>query len=186
MNPTFNGRIVRFLGLTTCAIGLLVTTSMARAEGWYAGVGVGTFDYDIVDESDNGAKVFVGYGFHPNFGVELTYADLGEGEVKQAGVGSASVEAAGYGLSAVGILPVNPNFSVFGKVGYFSWDVDAKATLTGIFSASGDDSGSDVFYGVGAQYDFNRNFGARFEWELYDLDEFEEVTAMSISAVFKF
>ncbi len=66
------------------AAALGVASSSAFAQG-YVGGSIGQSDADLdragtisCDNKDTGFKVFGGYMFHPNFGIELAYADLGK------------------------------------------------------------------------------------------------------------
>ncbi len=168
----------------------------ANAE-WYVGASGGAtkvkdapssseFDADLaalgltarssVDDTDTGWKLFGGYNFSPNFAVEGSYADLGELSIKSrvtspvAATVNTSWEAKTWTLSVVGILPLGYNFDVFGKVGMHYWDADLSATATSgasAASASDDDNGTDLMYGIGADYNFTNNFALRVEWELY-------------------
>ena len=129
-----------------------------------------------VDDTDTGWKLFAGYRFNRNFAVEGSYADLGEATVDStvtapsAGTVSATWDAKTWALAAVGILPLANNFELFGKVGGHYWDseLSVKATSGGAAAAdSNDDNGIDMLYGVGASYNFTRNFALRAEWEVY-------------------
>ncbi|MCK7513561.1 MAG: hypothetical protein MZV70_62425 [Desulfobacterales bacterium] len=51
-------------------------------------------------------------------------------------------------LSAVGFLPVGP-VDLFARVGAINWDADLTAPGLGI---NGSDDGTDLTYGVGAQF----------------------------------
>jgi hypothetical protein len=55
----------------------------------------------------------------------------------------------------------------------------------GTVTLSGDDDGTDFFYGIGEKYDFMENFGARMEWERYDIDG-DDVDLISGSLVYTF
>ena len=138
------------------------------------------------DDNDTGWKLFAGYQFHRNWAVEGTYYDLGKfnafGRVTgTATPASVSAHLKGWGLAAVGILPLQQNVSLFGKLGGF-WS-DSKATATaGPFAAATDDSSSEWLAGIGATYNFTRNIGVRAEAEWIGSDS----ALYSIGIQFKF
>jgi OOP family OmpA-OmpF porin len=137
---------------------------------WYVGAGVGQSNADDsvtirsqsvkVDDTDTAWKVFGGYRFNPNFGLELGWVDLG----KLAGNNAVDYELKGATLEAVGTIPLADNFDVFAKIGGFSWDSDASGAI------SKSDSGTDTTGGVGVGYHVNDRFGVRLEWERFDSD----------------
>jgi OmpA-OmpF porin, OOP family len=198
--------------------GIFFTTSIAissitQAQGWYAGVGFGQTkinDFnslcgDILsllppgstcssDDKDTGWKILAGNQFNQNAAVEFGYIDLGRGTMSLSGPGvggTANWEATGLNLSLVGTLPVNNEFGVLGRIGIFRWDLDFNVSGIG-GSASGSASGTDLTYGVGVKYDFNKTTGMRAEWEKFkDVgDENEtgqgDIDLLSLSLVFRF
>src|SRR3990172_7235075 len=96
----------------------LVAASQASAQGFYIGgrVGQSSFDDDnaipdlitsgTVDDKDTGFKIFGGYQFNRNFGVELAWVDLGKasysGTFFGAPVTGGTVKTSGLNISAVG------------------------------------------------------------------------------------
>lgn len=146
----------------------------ASAPGAYIGGGIGkstmldadtTFLGVTTDNTDSAVKLFWGFMFNPNFGIELDYIDFG------SFLGSSPSETwspTGFNFSMVGVVPVPSqysNFSLFGKVGANSWNVDDSVpSLGGTLSTSG----TDLSYGVGAQLDFNPNVSANVQWERFN------------------
>ena len=94
--------------------------------------------------------------------------------------GSGSVESDGIQFAGVGIIPVNPQFDVFGKLGFFMWDVSASGP-----GGTADDDGTDLMFGVGAAWKFSPQLAARAEWERFDLDG-DDVDFLSIGLQFNF
>ena len=181
------------LGLSAlAALGLMAGTA-AQADtqpGFYAGAGIGTttvgdddFDGSGIDDSDTGFKVFGGYNFNENFGVEVSYFDFGEASAELSG-DSVSVGVSGLSASAVGRLPVSEMFSLYGKLGFASYDVDVKFNIAGFGSGSGSESDSDMIYGVGGALSFGGNFEARLEYEALNVDG--DASMLSISGLFRF
>lgn len=145
----------------------LIAGAAAHAEGLSIGGSLGSSRYkgDAIgglstDRSDTGGKLYGGYAFTPNFGLELGYASLGK-------FSSAAGEAKARGtyLDAVGTFPLGHQFSLLGRVGAFGGRFENT-------SVGGTDSGTNVKFGAGVQYDFDKNLGVRGEWERYRFDSF--------------
>jgi OOP family OmpA-OmpF porin len=162
--------------------GLIATSQALAQKGWYIGgsAGASRIDDDIamgglitsgtVDGSTTGFKIFGGYQFFDNFALDLALVDLGKakysGTFFNTPVTGGTVDIWGLNISAVGILPVSESFSVFGKVGVFAWEADAKDTTGGIpFSTS--ETGADFSFGLGMSYSFTKHWSVRFEWERF-------------------
>jgi OOP family OmpA-OmpF porin len=180
------------LGLTALAALALMAATAAQADtqpGFYAGAGIGSTkvgddDLSGVDDSDTGFKIFGGYTFTENWGVEVSYFDFGEASVS-AGNSSASVGVTGLSASAVGRLPVNDMFAVYGKLGFASYDVDLDFNnVPGFGSGHLSDSDSDLIYGVGGALSFGGNFEARLEYEALNVDG--DASMISVSGLFRF
>ena len=88
-------------------------------------------------------------------------------------------------------LAIDDNFGVFGKLGFFRWDLESRATVGGD-SGSLDDDGTDFTFGIGARYSLNENFAIRAEWELFnelgdeDTTGESDVNLLSAGVVFSF
>jgi OOP family OmpA-OmpF porin len=180
------------LGLTALAALALMAATAAQADtqpGFYAGAGIGSTkvgddNLSGVDDSDTGFKIFGGYTFTENWGVEVSYFDFGEASVS-AGNSSASVGVTGLSASAVGRLPVNDMFAVYGKLGFASYDVDLDFNnVPGFGSGHLSDSDSDLIYGVGGALSFGGNFEARLEYEALNVDG--DASMISVSGLFRF
>ncbi|MGA7984912.1 MAG: outer membrane beta-barrel protein, partial [Burkholderiales bacterium] len=130
------------------------------------------------DDTDTATKIFGGYQFNKNLAVEVGYADLGKATASIPGV-SAEWKTTTWDILAVGILPINQQFSVLGKIGMASWSLDASLTALGVGSATQSASGTDVTYAVGVQYDFNDKVGLRAEWQTYSNIGDENTTGQS-------
>jgi OOP family OmpA-OmpF porin len=176
------------LGLALCAGSAF---AQAGLSGLYVtgGIGQGKAKFDTSDFSDEPGfersfddkdmtwNIGVGYRFHRNIAVELGYANLGEYQVSYTGTGATAgdfarddYEVTAWKLAAVGLLPVVQQLSVIGKLGIAATKVDDEFTAS---SAGVPESGgakktrTQLFWGVGAQYDFTRNVGLRLEYENY-------------------
>ena len=135
--------------------------------GWYGGLDVGsshlsginTDGLDSFDKSDTAFDVNLGYRLNRNFAVEGAYTDLGKFHFSSAAVGDGDVKPTAYSLAAVGILPLQSSFSLYGKAGI-------AHTQTKALDAS--DTKDGLLAGAGVMYDFNRNVYAKAGWDHFD------------------
>lgn len=132
-----------------------------------------------VDQKDTGKKIFVGYLVNPNFAVEGMYVDFGKSTLSlSASKGTkhsqenADFKATGFGVSALGIIPIGDVFSMFGKIGILR----STAKASGSYDSNLDDpqwsesessSQTKPFFGIGAQVAINKTVGVRLEHERF-------------------
>lgn len=191
------------LGITAIAAPAAIAADMAAGDaGWYAGLSAGRADYKdgcdtsgtgfvgSCDDDDTGWKLYGGYQFTKNWGLEFGWVDFGEISAKGTILGipaTAKAEVDGWTLSGVGTLPFADNFSGFAKLGIIRAKVDMKGTIGGV-SGSADDTSTEWAAGLGVKYDFTNNVSLRAEWERFnDLGDLEsDIDLLSIGVVFKF
>jgi OOP family OmpA-OmpF porin len=134
-----------------------------------------------LDDSDTGFGLAGGYQVNENFAAELAYVDLGDISYSANGTVTDGIDtfAAGLGIdqstsgpvfSILGIVPIGERFTVFGRLGIALMSVDADATVS-IDDVSATDSvstdRSNLMYGIGGEFSFNRRFGVRLGWDRY-------------------
>ena len=145
----------------TFSVGALAQGAMSGA---YVGLDVGKSDFG--DEDDTGFKLFGGYQFHRNIAAEVGYSML---------LDKGPVEVTALEVVAVGSFPIANQLSLLGKLGLANVDVETPF---------GSEDKTELTYGIGVQYDFNRNLGARVQWQRYDTDE--AIDLFTIGVVYKF
>jgi hypothetical protein len=131
-----------------------MTSPLQRSFWSYAGVTVGTVNYDYdcrgagfaCDKEANALKVFAGGRLNNFLGLDVGFLNLSEGQV-----GGGETSARGLNLSLLAGVPLGTNSSVFGKLGG-TW---ARTKVTG--NAPGFTSGTDN--SVGPAYGFGAYFG---------------------------
>jgi len=157
----------------------IVVSSAAMAQGksadqgFYAGARIGQSKVDIdctgasCEDTDTAFGIFGGYKINRNFAVEAGYTDFGKVNATVA-VPAATLEVKSNAFEVVGVgaLPLNQQFSVYGKLGFYRGEAKASATL-GAFSGSQKETNTDLTLGVGVQYNFNPQLGVRGEWQRY-------------------
>ena len=158
---------------------LVVPLSHAQdTNNFYVGAGIGHADQkdscdDIAgscDDTDTGWKLFVGYKFNSYVSAEGGYIDFGESDADDVVLGipvSAEAEVDGFFLTGIASWPLYDKFNIFGKIGVLFWDVDVDASGGGT-TVSDDETGTDIMFGLGAEYIFTNKISARVEWEHFN------------------
>jgi OOP family OmpA-OmpF porin len=151
-------------------IAALAAPVAAQAEA-YIGANVGRAEQKVevsgisFKENDTGFKLYGGYNFNQNFGIEGGFADLGDAK-RSANNASISSKAQSIYVAATGILPLNDQFALFGKAGVATTHVKLKASAPGI-AASASDNHASPFVGVGASFALNKNVSFVAEYEYF-------------------
>lgn len=159
----------------------------AFAQGFTAGASIGYAKIEdsesglSIDANDTGFKIFGAYNFNENWGVEAGYIDFNKPSTNVLGTDLA-IEANGFDVYGVGMLPAGEDFDLFGKVGVIAWD--AKGFVDGV--ESGDDSGTDLALGIGARWKSSGAFGIRGEWEWFNISDADTVWMFSLGAELRF
>jgi OOP family OmpA-OmpF porin len=174
----------------TAALGLLAAPAFAADNGVYLGASVGqsgvSFDdsfagEDIeLDVDSTGFKAIVGWRFLDWLSVEANYVDLGSGDDRIEGI-KFETDVNGISLSAVGFLPVGP-VDLFARVGAVNWNADITAPE---FDLESSDDGTDLTYGVGAQFRV-WSLGLRAEYERFDISDADTVDMVSLGVTWTF
>jgi OOP family OmpA-OmpF porin len=109
--------------------------------------------------------------------VEGGYAWLGEFQATTqvtaptTGALNANIRVIGLYIDAVGMLPVGDRFAVFAKVGVLGSETRTFRSTSGtVTSGSNTNASTDqanLSYGLGVQYDLEKNVTLRFVWERY-------------------
>ena len=176
---------------------LFFALSVGSAPAWsqdtglYAGFGFGQSKVRNLcdgtlncDDKDTALNIFAGYQVNRNFGVEVGYADLGKFSGSVPGF-SVTGEVTGFELSGVGTIPIDQKFALYGKLGFFMWDVDVRGTIGG-FGFSGSDDGTDPTLAIGARYSFTRNVAMQVQWQRYfDVGD-SDIDVIGLGVLFRF
>lgn len=179
-------------GVVLLVAALLLMSAESKADsGFYVGGSVGTagVEFDtgdpvnpvIFDEDDFAWKAFAGYNFDLpilNLGIEAGYVDMGG---PSADLGGIAFELDSDGFDAFGVVGVDLGpIGVFAKAGVISWD--AELTIDGVTTT---DDGSDPAYGIGAKIGLG-SFALRVEYELFDIEDTEDIAMISAGLVWTF
>jgi OOP family OmpA-OmpF porin len=126
------------------------------------------------DDNDNAYRVFLGYQFNRNVGLEASFFNLGRfnyhATTSPAGSLDGQTKIQGGGLDVVGALPLSENWSLLGRVGgQFAKTRNVFSGSGAVFTSDPSPSARQFNYKVGAglQYAFGPHFLMRGEAEQY-------------------
>ncbi len=196
---TKTASIVAALGCSCAAASAFAQSSAGSPSarpGWYAAAELGSarsgFGSDnvasvlerqglggtgvTVDRTATDWSLYAGYRFTPYFSLEGGYVDLGRREfsaiVAAPGTGTISGRSHPQGLfvRAVGTLPINDAWSVFGRLGVANTRARLAASGTGS-AASFDEQTrwhADATFGFGAAWRVARNTDVLLTWDRWN------------------
>ena len=181
------------LGIAAAAVS---APAMAQMSNAYIGGSIGQSKYKIdcgplsCDDKDTAFRLFGGYQFTRNIAAEIGYADMGKAKIAGPG-GTDELAATAFDLSALLMWPFqSTGFNVFGRVGAYA----GKLELSGV--DHGSKNTTNLTFGLGAGYDFNKNLGVRGEWQRYSkmkvrndatgVEDDGDVDVLSIGVLWRF
>ena len=171
-------------------------------EGFYIGGGIGQFNVKIdnldetdeavetLDDDDNAWKAFVGWRMNPYFALELAYIDFGRPSDRFDASGTSGdfeVDLSGFAPYLIGTIPVGP-VELFGKVGYYFYDIDFRVDVDDptFPDVDGGASDEDLLYGFGVGMTFFERLNARLEYEKIDSSFIDDADALWLSGQWRF
>jgi OmpA-OmpF porin, OOP family len=168
-----------------------VHAQSADKAGWYAGLDLGRSrlgmnggDVDgalanqgiasatSLDQTDTAFGVNGGYRFNRYFALEGAYARLGSFDYS-APTGTDTIDgkfkASALSLAGVGIYPLSPQWSLYGKAGLARTDAKLEASSESGATPTENTShtGTGLLVGAGVTYDFDGGFFAKAGWDRY-------------------
>lgn len=150
---------------------VVAAPAFAADNGFYAGVTVGRShtgniagNTTMTKSSDTVAGILAGYQYNKYLGVEAAYTGAGKftATIPAGNIYSGKSDASS--LVAVGTLPLNNNFSLYGKLGIASVKTTLSATPA---TADTGATRSTSTVGFGAQYNATPAIGIRFGWDRF-------------------
>ena len=201
---------------TLCAAILAAFSTASSAGNFYIGGGLGFSNSDVkssdidnafsaaglttnsnISDSNIAYQILAGYKASEYFSIEAAWLTLGDvdsnTEITAPGAGNAntSMEIDGFKMGIIAGKDVSSNVNLFATVGVFTWnsDVASSATINGSSSSvNNNDSGTDIYFGLGAGYQINQQFSLRAEWNRYTLngDTNVDFDTFNINALYQF
>ena len=169
----------KLLGFTLlCAV--ISTPVLAQSAYSY----YGALDYGNVSvsgaSSPSALTASGGYRYSRNLAFEAGYTVFGDVSVNVPGSGTLSVTQSMISAVAVGTLPLDRDFSLFGKLG------------VGLHNGEMNGYPDDLIYGIGAQFNHSSRWSLRAQYEnlgkakLVSALPRAEMTRLSIGALYNF
>jgi OOP family OmpA-OmpF porin len=181
-------------------VSALITAALAaplaaQAETAYVGGNIGRAEQKLdvagysTKDNTTGYKLVGGVEYTKNFGLEVGYADLREVSISGNGARLASKPQVFY-VAGTATLPIDEQFSVFGKAGIATAHTKISASMPG-FSTSGTDNETTGVIGVGAAFQVNKNVSIVAEYEYFgkvakDEDASLKASLLSVGVRYKF
>jgi hypothetical protein len=169
------GRAWRQRALVLCCAGVLSGPALAQMSspydwGTYVGGAIGIPDFGNV-----GLKGFVGQQLFPYFGWEAALTTFGR-DVESTPLGDVKTDFWGVSGAGVGILPLNKDFSLFGKLGLMA----GRKRIRGP-NGETDDNALNFLIGGGARFALTPRIAIRAEYE-----DFHQGNLFSVGVTYKF
>lgn len=125
---------------------------------------------------DTTAGLRLGYGLSPNLGLEASYDRIGSASLQSsisspaADTASGTWKAHGFGLHVVGTLPIDNQWSVYGRVGAerFHTTLDLSSNSGGATAVSSTSNNTTLAVGAGAAYAITPKLDATAELVHYN------------------
>ena len=193
-------RAIMAATLLALGSGAAYAQSPENDEGLYIGGGVGQFDLEIdgldgtdealtrLDDDDTAWQAFVGYRLNPYIALQAAYVDFGapedEFETSTGDHGKFGAELSGFAPAVIGILPLGP-VELSATLGYYFYDVEITGDIDDP-DIDSDDSGEDVFYGVGVGATFLERLHAKLAYEKIDIKQADDSNAFWLTGQWRF
>jgi len=138
----------------------------AGDEGFYAGANIGGGRLGVNSLNGDSKKssvvggIVLGYKFNKYIGVEGEYTGIGKVTDNVTG----SIKGDAGSIAVIGFLPLNDDFNLYGKLGA----AVSKTTVSSSLAPMSDATRTAVTYGIGGEYNLNKNIGIRLGWDHYN------------------
>jgi len=138
--------------------------SPARAadSGLFVAGDFGLATYSGVEPAPSPGKfgLGAGYKFFRYLGVETGLTTFGKSTVQSGGF-SAELKARSFFVAALGLVPITPQWNVFGKLGVTRNHAEASNSLGASLSVTR----NSPYYAVGTEYALNAEWSVRAQYE---------------------
>jgi len=171
-----------------CTLALLASVaatpalSQSKTEGFYGGLGYLKSEHDKIkysvltytaeDDKDNGFTAFLGYDFNKRFAIEVGYNDLGKSTQSVSDVGGLDAKNEVKVITLAGVIksdPIANNLVFFIKGGLAR--IDHDEAISGAATLNTSVKTTNLFYGLGANYEFSKDLAIRAAYEVYGKDD---------------
>ena len=134
------------------ALALTALSASAADNSWYVGADIGSTTFKVTGDSDSktGYGALVGYTLNQNIAFE--------GSVRRLGSES-GVDVNAWQASVLGLLPLNQQFTVYGRLGVTRNSLDISQNNVDVSVNK-----TRALIGVGVDYKIDKNWALRAEY----------------------
>ena len=118
----------------------------------------------LTEDSDVAYKLFGGYRFTQNLGMEVFWSDLGAAELGSSSNNSVDIEYSAYGIGGVYSYPLNNRWHLSAKAGIGRLENDAEDIEIDRVNEN------FIYVGAGATWNITDSWDLRAEYEHFDTD----------------
>lgn len=139
-------------------LAILASSAIARDDtsGKYGGLEVGRAELSTAAKDATSVGMFAGYRFNRNFAIEGAFHRLGNFDFDNGAAGTVNK----LSFAALGIMPLNDKFSLYGRAGVYYMNGD-RASPGSAFVGSAKSAG--IVLGAGVTYAFTPAISGRLE-----------------------
>ncbi len=163
-----------------------------------------------VDDTGTAYSFGIGYSFNDYIAIEAGWLDVGQASASTSasssgtlygksytitGAATVEYEADGFYLGPIVSVPLD-KFKAYAKAGVYFWEMDASLFATGTLiydgiayaanvKADASESGEDLYFGLGASYDFTDQVAVRTDWTRYKVSD-HDIDIFAVGIVIKF
>jgi OOP family OmpA-OmpF porin len=128
------------------------------------------------------------FEINENIALELAYINYGDAEDVETSFGDKVTDTSTFKAISIGVkgmLPLTEDFSLNARVGFSKWDFEVEESYSSTpgFVFKGDDSGTDLTFGLGMEYDINDDIFVGFEYSITDVEI--KVEAVEVDHIIK-
>ncbi|NTS76194.1 OmpA family protein [Catenovulum sp. SM1970] len=144
-----------------------------------------------LDDSDTSVSLFGGYRFNPYFSLELGYQDLGDRDVSYTGTETNLFDYydnaarlhpdSGDGIKVAAVIswPINPEWTLSGRLGLFKWEQEYTGVNSNNIIAKREDDGTDPMFGLEVGYHLRRDIQLYAAYDMIEFDH-DDVTNLGL------
>ena len=172
---TYHEKLLPGLVLAALLLSPLLPSPAEADFGPYLGASFGSshleedFSGLKLDTDANAFRIVGGFQLGDYLGVEAGYQNFGDFSETIEFIDFSTrtrIEAEGWTLGGTLGLPLNEQFSLYGRAGVFFWDADVDVDGFSIDVPSDE----NPYYGGGAKVDMTSNLSLVGDWTRYELD----------------
>lgn len=178
----------RSLGVAAIAVSALTTTALSLSANadFYLGAQSGSTDYGTLAKNVSSLELTMGYALTRNFAFEFSWLELGETDLPVYDRFGNEIAETQFGIDGtqfafVAFIPLDNDFSLFGRFGVLSWDQESNNITTSnlIQTNNNGEEDSDFVYGGGLVWHVVDQIDFRLQYQGIDVsgDDIENVSA---------